>query len=78
MKVPVLAALALAWSAGATGCHAAADWRTLAPAPVALQEVAVAEVDGHIYVVGGFDAARQSVNTALRYDPATRCHARGR
>jgi len=55
-----------------TGGQAADDgWLTLAASPVALQEVGVAEVEGRVYVVGGFDATRQSVNTVLRYDPAT-------
>jgi N-acetylneuraminic acid mutarotase len=61
----------LAWLAAMAGSRAAEGWLPLAPSPVALQEVAVAEVDGRVYVVGGFDAARQSVNTALRYDPVT-------
>lgn len=43
-------------------------WETLAPIPVAVQEVGVAEVGGYVYVVGGFNAAGQSVNTVWRYD----------
>lgn len=46
-------------------------WQTLAPIPSAVQEVGVAEVDGLVYVVGGFNAAGQSVNTVTRYNPAT-------
>lgn len=54
---------------GGAGAPAAAQsrWISLAPLPAARQEVGVAAVGSSIYVVGGFNAAGQSVNTVERY-----------
>src|SRR4051812_27662265 len=46
----------------------AGTWRALAPLPTARAEVAAAEVNGLIYVVGGFDSGGWA-NEA--YDPAS-------
>ncbi|HEY7520883.1 MAG TPA: kelch repeat-containing protein [Methylomirabilota bacterium] len=46
-------------------------WEALAPMPSARQEVAVAAVAGHVWVIGGFGAAAEPVATVERYDPAT-------
>lgn len=46
-------------------------WETRAPLPTPRQEVGVAELDGQIYVIGGFNSAGLSVNTVERYHPAT-------
>lgn len=45
------------------------SWIPLRPLPAPRQEVGVAELDGRIYVVAGFNGAGQSVNTVERYDP---------
>ncbi len=47
------------------------QWVILAPLPAARQEVGVAALGGRVYVVGGFNAAGQSVNTVERYNPAS-------
>ncbi len=47
----------------------AAPWSTLAPQGIARQEVAVAELGGLIYVIGGFDGAVAIVDTVEVYDP---------
>ena len=46
-------------------------WRRGADAPLALTEVAAAPFDGRIWVVGGLDAAGDSVDAVLVYDPAS-------
>lgn len=46
-------------------------WESLAPLPQRRQEVGVAELDGRIYVVGGFNDAGQVVDTVESYDPST-------
>ncbi len=47
----------------------ALPWSTLAPQGVARQEVAVAELGGFIYVIGGFDGTVTIVDTVEVYDP---------
>jgi hypothetical protein len=47
----------------------AGRWITLAPIPTPRSEVAVAEVNGKIHVLGGFSASSQNVHE--QYDPAT-------
>ena len=44
-------------SAGATGAtgHPNGGWRTLAPMPTPRSEVAAAELNGEIYIAGGFE-----------------------
>lgn len=46
-------------------------WETRAPLIEANSEMAVAELDGKIYVMGGYPSNRVSVNTVQIYDPAT-------
>lgn len=46
-------------------------WVTLAPMNEARQEVGVAEVDGRVYVVGGFRANGSTANTMEVYDPGS-------
>jgi N-acetylneuraminic acid mutarotase len=45
-------------------------WESLAPLPAPRQESGVAELDGRVYVLGGFDV-RGPVNTVEVYDPAS-------
>ncbi|HEV8642295.1 MAG TPA: kelch repeat-containing protein [Methylomirabilota bacterium] len=47
------------------------SWRMLAPMPSARQEVAVAALDGRVYVIGGFGSGMSPVATVEAYDPAT-------
>lgn len=53
-----------------TGSPAAEGWRTLAPMPTPRSEVAAAELDGKIYVVGGFVGNGSATATVEVYDPA--------
>jgi hypothetical protein len=46
-------------------------WLTLAPMPTARQEVAVAALGGHVWVIGGFGPGAEPVPTVERYDPAS-------
>ena len=46
-------------------------WSLLAPLPTTNSEIAVAELDGRIYVVGGYPADRKTVATVQMYDTAT-------
>ena len=46
-------------------------WTSLAPLPTPRQEVAVAALRGHIWVMGGFGAAAEPTAAAESYDPAT-------
>jgi len=46
-------------------------WVPLAPMPTARQEVAVAELNGRVFVIGGFGAGSEAVPTVAVYDPAT-------
>ena len=46
-------------------------WSTRAPLLAPNSEIAVAQLDGHIYVVGGYPASRFVVNTVQVYDIAT-------
>jgi hypothetical protein len=46
-------------------------WRTLAPMPTPRTEVAVAELDGKIYVIGGFEVDGAPSAKVEVYDPAT-------
>ena len=46
-------------------------WVPLAPMPTARQEVAVAELNGRVFVIGGFGAGSEAVPTVEVYDPAT-------
>jgi N-acetylneuraminic acid mutarotase len=45
-------------------------WVPLAPMPTARQEVAVAELNGRVFVIGGFGADNEAVATVEVYDPA--------
>jgi N-acetylneuraminic acid mutarotase len=47
----------------------AVPWSTRAPLGVARQEVAVAELGGLVYVIGGFDGSGTIVDTVEAYDP---------
>jgi N-acetylneuraminic acid mutarotase len=46
-------------------------WIPLAPMPTARQEVAVAEVNGRIFVIGGFGPDSEAVDTVEVYDPTS-------
>jgi N-acetylneuraminic acid mutarotase len=46
-------------------------WTTTAPMPTPRQEVAVAALGGHLWVIGGFGSGARPVATVERYDPAT-------
>jgi N-acetylneuraminic acid mutarotase len=46
-------------------------WTTLTPMPSARQEVAVAELNGRVFVIGGFGPGGEPVATVESYDPAT-------
>ena len=46
-------------------------WTSLAPLPTPRQEVAVAALRGHIWVMGGFGTAAEPTAAAESYDPAT-------
>lgn len=45
-------------------------WSLLAPLPSTNSETAVAELDGKIYVIGGYPADRKTVATVQMYDSA--------
>jgi N-acetylneuraminic acid mutarotase len=47
------------------------SWTTLAPVPQAVQETAVVELDGIIYVLGGFDVSGTTLNRVSAYEVAT-------
>ena len=63
------------WLCGVSGLlassAAAGGWSTLAPLPQARQEVAVAALDGKVYVVGGFTGSGEVADTVEVYDPAS-------
>ena len=46
-------------------------WVELAPMPTARQEVAVAELNGRVFVIGGFGPDNEAVATVEVYDPAS-------
>src|SRR5204863_223688 len=46
-------------------------WTSLAPMPSARQEVAVAELKGQVFVIGGFKSGGDPADTVEVYDPAT-------
>jgi Kelch motif len=46
-------------------------WTSLAPLPTPRQEVAVAALRGHVWVIGGFGAGAEPTATVESYDPAT-------
>ena len=46
-------------------------WSLLAPLPATNSETAVAELDGKIYVIGGYPADRKTVATVQMYDSAS-------
>ena len=46
-------------------------WVPLAPMPTARQEVAVAQLNGRVFVIGGFGPDSEVVATVEVYDPAT-------
>ncbi len=50
---------------------ASGTWTTLAPMPTPRQEVAVAALDGAVWVIGGFGPRAEPVGTVEVYDPAT-------
>ena len=57
-------------SAGPIDIASPGSWTALAPLPTARQEVAVAALDGKIFVVGGFGENAEPVATVEVYDPA--------
>jgi N-acetylneuraminic acid mutarotase len=46
-------------------------WTTLAPMPTPRQEVAVAELGGRVFVIGGFGPGGEATDTVEVYDPST-------
>ncbi len=54
-----------------TAAPAAKGWRTLAPMPTPRSEVAVAALDGRIYVIGGFEGDGSPSDAVEVYDPVT-------
>jgi len=50
---------------------AAGTWTVLAPLPQPRQEIAVAVLDGRLYVIGGFGESGEPVATVDVYDPTT-------
>jgi N-acetylneuraminic acid mutarotase len=67
-------------AAGASGSAAAGSgsaWSTLGALGVPRQEVAVAELDGKIYVVGGIDGTPAFLSSVEVYDPDTDSFAPG-
>jgi len=58
-------------SPAATGSPTSGAWRTLAPMPTPRTEVAVAELNGKIYVIGGFEADGSPSAKVEVYDPTT-------
>ncbi len=46
-------------------------WASLAPLPTPRQEVAVAALRGHVWVIGGFGSGAEPTATVESYDPAT-------
>ena len=46
-------------------------WATLAPMPTARQELAVAVLDGKVFVIGGYDTSGASTAVVEVYDPAS-------
>jgi N-acetylneuraminic acid mutarotase len=47
------------------------SWQTLAPMPLARQELATAVLNGKIYVIAGYDGIGRSTNNVQVYNPAT-------
>src|SRR5262249_29445398 len=47
------------------------SWASLATMPTARQEVAVAALRGHVWVIGGFGSTGEPTATAESYDPAS-------
>jgi N-acetylneuraminic acid mutarotase len=86
MLVPVVGgvAMALAWFAAPSSVAGngrlqpappvvmdmAEAWGQRAPLPDANSEIAVAELEGKVYVVGGYPSTRRTVNTVQVYDSA--------
>lgn len=54
-----------------TAAPGSLGWTSLAPLPTPRSEVAVAELDGLIYVIGGFGASGATTRKSEVYDPAT-------
>jgi N-acetylneuraminic acid mutarotase len=76
--VLALAAVVLAGCLGTTTDSTApvdimspGKWVPLAPMPTVRQEVTVAELNGRVFVIGGFGAGSEAVPTVEVYDPAT-------
>ncbi len=57
--------------ASPTQAPSANSWRTLAPMPTPRSEVAVAELNRRIYVIGGFEEDGSPSDKVEVYDPAT-------
>jgi N-acetylneuraminic acid mutarotase len=78
-RAPSLLALVAAFAAGCLGVTTDSlapidlsnpgSWAVLTPVPTPRQEVAVAALDGRIFVIGGFGAGAQPVATVEAYDP---------
>lgn len=63
---------------GVAACKGSSDgdtypgtWTELAELPTARQETAVVALDGEIYVIGGFDATAEVVDTVEAFDPVS-------
>lgn len=64
------AVLVIAHAFGSTAFSQELGWGTRAPLIEANSEMAVAELDGKVYVLGGYPSTRVSVRTVQVYDPA--------
>ncbi|MCS6937156.1 MAG: galactose oxidase [Candidatus Bipolaricaulota bacterium] len=67
----VVAICILGGLVGVASAQEMGRWLKGAPLPVPRSEVAVAEVSGKIYVIGGFDGDRRTSAVVEAYDPAT-------
>lgn len=63
--------LAVAPPGGPANSQAPGEWGKRAPLLEANSEMAVVELDGKIYVIGGYPSTRVTVRTVQVYDPAT-------
>ena len=80
MKRIVLSATVLGWALSPAtsfaaetqnGAGRASGWSVKAPLPRTNSEFGVAEIDGKIYVMGGYPANRKTVAEVQLYDPKT-------
>jgi hypothetical protein len=79
LRRPLIVAAVLAFGTAALACAAVAAepipieavWSERAPLPRPNSEIAVAELDGKIYVIGGYPSTRRYVDAVQVYDTQT-------